>query len=314
MTGFIWLLCALACSGKDADEGDDTAGTDDTAGETGDTSDTDDTELTQEELFAKWINVTDASVGDLTCYDGVTWNTETVDPGCQIDATLSDSTVEEFAFGTDVPNAIVNFYYADEVTGSPDVTLNADASGVFTGTVRTCTPLTYQTYTASTDYRPTYEFHEVYDFEDPQRLELISVAETTWGTLPSIFGVVINEAEGVVAGSVEDCNGDVIEHAQVVLRGATDGLIPSDMVVGYTYNGYPSRVHFSTTEDGIWMAMNVAPGDYIAEMYVSDGAGGQQLIGKAPVQAFAGSVSVVVMNAGIEDGIDIPSSCECSGG
>ena len=309
MTGFLWLLLTLAC--KDKESADDTAATDDTAGETGDTGET---PLTQDELFAKWVNVTDASVGDLTCYDGVTWNTETPDPGCQIEATISEGSVEEFAFETVVPNAVVSFYYADEVTGAPDVTMNADSSGIFTGTVMTCTPLTYQTTTADGEYRPTYEFHEVYDLEDPQRLSLISVAETTWATLPSLFGVVIDETEGVVAGSVEDCNGDVIEHAQVVLRGATDGLIPSDMAIGYTYNGYPSRVHFSTTEDGIWMAMNVLPGDYIAEMYVSDGAGGQTLIGKAPVQAFAGSVSVVVMNAGIEDGIDVPSSCECSGG
>lgn len=304
MTGFLWLLLTLAC--KDKEEGDDTSATDDTAGETGDTS----ADVpTQEELFAKWVNVTDAAVGDLTCYDGATWNTETPDAACQMEAEVSEGKVVEFAFETTVPTATVNFYYADAVGGAADVSVTTDAYGVFTGSIQTCTPLTYEV-TAGEDFRPTYQFHEVYDYETPQTLDLISVSQDTWVTLPSLFGVIIDEGAGVVAGSVEDCNGDVIENAQVLLRDA-DGNIPADMTIGFTFNGLPSRVYTATSSDGIWMAMNVPPGDYTVELYVSDGAGGQTIVGKAPVQAFAGSVSVVVMNAGIEDGIDLPGSCSC---
>ncbi len=307
MRGFLCLFVALAvgCKDKEVEETD-------TPTETAETGDTGEAEPTQEELYARWVNETTTAVGDLTCYDGASWFSETVDPSCVSSRSGGVATVEEFASGNITPAATVSFYHADTVSGSPDATATTDAAGQFVPEVPLCQALTYGVSDGGAEYHDTYEYHVFYDSPD-EDLTLISVSNDTWLTLPSVFGVIIDETLGVMAGTVRDCNGDIIEHAQVLLRDA-DGLIPSEMDIGFTFNGIPSRSAISTTADGVWIAMNVPPGDYTAEIYVADGAGGNTLVGKAPAQSFASSVSIVVLYGGREDGLDVPSAClDCSG-
>lgn len=305
----ILCLSVLAFWGcKDKDTGETTE-----TGETAHTGETGEPAPTQEELYAQWVNVTETYVGDLSCYDGSSWVSETVDPACESNRDDGQAIVEEFASGDPTPNATVSFFHADTVAGSPDLTATTDADGLFTPNVPLCQAMTYQVSDGGAEYHDTYEYHVFYDAGDGE-LSLISVSNDTWLTLPSVFGVVIDETQGVLAGTVRDCNGDEVENAQVLLRDA-DGNIPASMDIGFTFNGIPSRSATATTADGVWIAMNVPPGDYTAEIYVADGAGGQMLVGKAPAQAFASSVSIVVLYTGREDGLDVPSAClDCSGG
>lgn len=309
MGASLWVVLAalIACKDKEKEETGAPAET----GETGETGEIEETEPTQEELYAQWVNETETYVGDLSCWDGSSWVSETVDPECQTERTGGVATVEEFASGDATANATVSFFHADTVAGSADATATTDENGQFEPTVPLCQALTYQVSDGFTEYHDTYEYHVFWDAGD-EELSLISVSNDTWLTLPSVFGVVIDETLGVLAGTVRDCNGDIVENAQVLLRDA-DGDIPSEMSIGYTFNGIPSRSAISTTADGVWIAMNVPPGDYTVEFYVADGAGGNMLAGQAPAQSFASSVSIVVLYGGRGDGLDVPSAClDCS--
>lgn len=305
MRGLLWVFLAIGCKGdKDAEE----------TGMPEETGTPDEEGPTQEELFATWVNTTDTYVGDLTCYDGTSWVTTGADPSCEATVPIGEGEVADFAFGTSVADATVEFYLADWVEGSADLTFTTDGDGLITGSLPVCTAMTYAVTKDDGSLHDTYEYHVMYGAGETVNPDLASISADTWLTLPSLFGVTIDDTLGVLAGTVRDCNGDIVENAQVLPRNA-DGEIPSTMSVGYTLDGYPNRNENSTTTDGVWIAMNVPAGEYTIEVYVADGAGGQRMVGSVPAQAFVSSVSIAVVYAGREDGLDIPSSClDCSGG
>lgn len=307
MHRLLWLTLVLGCSDKD---GDDTGGGADSAdsGDSADSADSGEEELTQEELFAKWVTVTDAAVGDMACYDGTAWVSESPAAACQTVAEIGEGQVTDFANGGAIAGAEVSYYFGDTVSDPGGYVATSDAEGYITGSLPVCRPVACKVSTTDGLTQDTYEFHIIYGAGSTVNPDPISVLSDTWITIPSIFGVTIVEGKGVVAGEAQDCNGDTLQNAQVILRDAA-GDIPPDMALGYTFNGIPSRTYKATTEDGVWIAMNVPPGDYTAEMYVSDGAKGQTLVGKAPVSAFADSVSIVIVVGGREDGLDYPESC-----
>ena len=298
------LLALVACKDKSSD---DTAAAVDDSG-TDDSGATDDT--AEEEtygVFSDFINTTEAATGDFTCYTG-TWITETVDSNCLWTVPITEGETEDFASGNKVPGALVEAFHSDAVSGTADLSVTADEDGLFTGDYPVCLPVTVKTSIADGSIMDTVEQHTIHGIGDGVHVTALSVDEGTWLTIPSLFGVPIDDDKGVIAGQAHDCNEDVIVGAQVVVVDSA-GNIPGDERIGYTAGGIPNRSLTATSDDGVWIAMNLPPGKYTAEMYVSDGAGGQTLVGSAPVEAFALSVTIASVLYGRTSGYDLPDSC-----
>ena len=112
------------------------------------------------------------------------------------------------------------------------------------------------------------------------------------GLLLEHFLIVVNSASG----------------AQVVVRDA-DGNIPESLVVKYFVDDFPNRNQEWTSEDGLWVAVNVPVGTWYVDAYVSDGAGGHIVKGTTVVEVIADSINVSNIHTGYGDGIRYPEGC-----
>ena len=100
----VLLMSAVACSDKEESSGGDTGTTGGGGGGGGD--------------IADYINVTDAPVGNLSCFsaaDGL--GTESAAPGCVGERQMSGSVVD-FQEGDPVDEATVELFFGDSITDS----------------------------------------------------------------------------------------------------------------------------------------------------------------------------------------------------
>ncbi len=295
------LLCLalgfVACDGGDTD-------TDPEGTEVGDETAA---EITARK-FSELVTVTDAAAADdAACWSaGDDWLSQDVDAAKQIEETRS-VLAEDFQDGTAVGSATVNVYNGNDVTATADTTIIAGADGTADITVTSCTPVGIQVSASGT--KNTYESHQVFEtVADSSNDVLNSVSDSTYTLIPSLLGVSIDDDKSVIAGALYDCNGDPIQNAQVVVRDQ-DGNIPDSLVVNYFVNSFPARDQAATSEDGLWIVMNLPEGDWDVEAYVSDGAGGHDLVGTSTITNFADTIGIGSIYWGFEGGVWYPESC-----
>lgn len=300
-------LVALGCSSGDKGG----TGTDDTAGGT------DDTASGGGATFDDFIDVTETATGDFTGFEGGfdaagAWWTQSVDPEAQVTAELD---AEVLDFESDEPvEATVEFWYGDVVSGVADAKSTSDTEGsVGISNVPMCTPMTYKVWTDPEldKTKDTFEAHQIYGLGEGELKvtdELNSVSVTTYRLIPSLLGVTVDDDKGIIAGTAYDINETPVEGAQVVVRDSA-GNIPADLVVKYFVDDFPNRNQPYSSEDGLWVAMNIPEGTWNVEMYISDGAGGHYLMGNTVVEVFAGSINISNTFTGYGEGIRYPDSC-----
>lgn len=309
-----WTMCfaalalAMGCSGGDkgGSSGDDSGSAGTTGGGGGGGS------LT----FDDFINTTATPIGDFTGFEGGydaagAWIDQgTADASCQVERPV-DSLVEDFESENGVPEATVEIWYSDTVDGVPDVTMVSDSSGVITGgPLQTCIPVTYRASTDPDldDTKNTFEAHAVFAYTDASVGEYFnSVAKSTYQLIPSLLGISVDSQRGTAAGTVFDVNGDPVQGAQVIVTNA-EGNIPQDTVVKYFVDDFPNRDQPETSPDGLWVAVNIPPGDWSIDAYVSDGAGGHILMGRTTVTIYADSINIGNINVG-HDSVKYPENC-----
>lgn len=290
-------LMSLAACASDKEDGDSGAGGD--GGSTG------------MDRFDEFINVTVTSTGDQTCFDGLTWNTQTVDPlkaGHEISA---DYEVLDFESDDPVSDATIEIWFDNLITGTADSTAVTGADGTVGGPYPVCQAVAYKVWTDPDldETKVTFEVNQVGVYtESSMTVEFNSVSSTTYAIIPSLLGVSPDADKGIAAGTVYDCDGEPIMGAQVLVRG-TDQSIPESLVVKYFVDEFPNRGQEYTSEDGLWVAINIPAGDAIAEAYVADGLGGYTLIGKANMSVQADSINIASIYTGIEDGVYYPENC-----
>jgi hypothetical protein len=264
-----------------------------------------------ERMFGELVTVTTAPVADdLACWASGDWITQSVDAAKQVDEAR---TVEVIDFETDefVESATVEIWLGDTATGAADLTGTSNASGQLAMSLPACTPLTYKVSTPVEldETKDTYEAHQIFEpIAADDATEVNSVSKSTFLLIPSLLGVTVDEDKSIIAGGVQDCNGDPVEGAQVVVRGA-DGNIPPSLIVKYFVEDFPSRLQPNTSEDGLWVAINVPPGTWTVEAYVSDGAGGHKMVGTTELSTFADSINISNIYWGIDGGVAYPASC-----
>ena len=299
----VLLMSAVACGEKRDGSGDDT-GTTGGGGGGGGGGD-----------IADYINVTDAPVGNLSCFsaaDGL--GTESAAPGCVGERQMSGSVVD-FQEGDPVDEATVELFFGDSITDSspPDVVYESDPNGLFTGSVMACSPFTYR---VSTDpalelTKVTIESHDVMPNEGPTIAashELNSVSSVTYALIPNLLGLSPDVTKGIVAGRAYDCDGQNLEGAQVVVHDGA-GNIPEGVVVKYFVDEFPSRSQFSTSADGLWIIMDVPEGNWTVDGYVADGMGGHSLVASTQLRVLPDSINISSIYTGISDGIKMPEQC-----
>ena len=72
---------------------------------------------------------------------------------------------------------------------------------------------------------------------------------------------------------------------------------------------FPSNHQNHTSEDGLWIAINVPAGKWTVEAYVSDGNGGHLLMGAKEMQVLEDSFSISHIDVGFGDWPKLPEAC-----
>lgn len=299
------LLALFACNAG----GDDTETTDDTT-ETTDSVDTTPAGPALEDL----IHVTTPATGDLTCAPGAdgVWGSRTVDPSCITPVPLA-GTIEDFQSGDPVGGLTVELFFSDAPVGEPSVTATSDADGLVTGgDVPTCTPWTSRAFDpADPEMPPALQMHWSESHKTPMNAFFNSVDKNTLALMNALLGVTPDLTQGFAAGTIYACGADhpPLAHAQVVLRKA-DGTLLADQNVRYFIEELPARDATETSEDGLFLAVNVPPGAYTIEAYAVLAEGeAPTLIAITGTQLLAGSFTVSDVYSGDDDGVVLPESC-----
>ena len=290
------LLLFLACSSSEKDN------------DTGSTTDTGQGDVNPQDEF---IYVETTPTGDMTCfaegYSG-TWATQTVAADVSQVSSLTGAVID-FESDEPVEEATVELFYGNTVYGAPDQVYTSDGSGNFSGEVPVCTPYSYR---VSTDpdiglTKVTIESSQI-EGASSTSSEYNSVSLDTYNVIPALLGISPDIDKGIVAGTAYDCEGNALEFAQVVVTD-TEGNIPESQVVRYFVENFPSRTQEWTSEDGLFIAINIPEGDWLVNMYVSDGAGGHLLMAQSPVKVFADSINISSAYTSFGDGVRYPDSC-----
>lgn len=264
-------------------------------------------------LFDSIINVEATPVAaDLSCWTlGEDMLSVTPDPSCVTEVPVNGQVID-FESDDPVQDAKVELFLNDLVEGTADEEQISDSSGNLTfSSAPTCTPISYRVSTDPDleETKITIEAHEVYDFGESITAEFNSVSYATFNIIPSLLGVSVEPGKGIVAGGAYDCNGDPIEGVQAIARSVDDenGYF-EDQVVKYFVKNFPNRNQLYTSEDGLWVIVNIPPSDAIVELWVTDGAGGHQMIGSTKLLVEADSINISSGYYGYTEQL-YPASC-----
>ena len=254
----------------------------------------------QDALMAEGV---DDVIGDTSCLSDTPRN---VDPACVGDVTMEGTTVDHQSRDA-VGSIEVRIYASDDVTSSVDDTVTSDEAGAFSTTMQSCTAWGYRTARGDDSAAPTIGLHRIKPPEDPITHDFRSVSRGTLSIIGIALGVTVEPEYGIVFGKTVDCNGeDALANVQVILRDAECQLpANSEYAMAYTSNEVPDPFLRATSEDGFYFAMNVPPGEWIVDMFATDGT----WLGSAPVVVEADTITLADINVGREDGIDVPVEC-----
>lgn len=255
------------------------------------------------------------ATGDFACHEpGTAFLTQDVDEALQVTHQV-ELTVVDFESEVPVADVSVSFWYGDNVDATSDVGGTSGEDGTLTIEVPTCTPVSYKTGTdpALEETKDTYEAHQMYaPPAEGQGVtgELNSVSDETYSIIPALLGVTVETGTGVIAGTAYDCSEAAIEGATVSVHDA-EGTTPDGVVVKYFVGGFPDRTQPYTSPDGLWVAMNVPPGDWVVEM-TTVSSGETVVRGATQVQVKADSINISNIYTGYGDGVKYPAECLAS--
>jgi hypothetical protein len=311
MPRLIWLTMALvACTGSSDGDSTDTDKDGDNGG--GDP-------------FSQFVNVDVETKGGVftgftpsTDFESATWLDRPADPAKQADVSLT-LLVEDFESDKAVTDATTEVWLADVADGAPDLQAISSDSGTVDFSLPTCTAMSYRTSTnpALDETKVSIGAHKVVPYNGgaaPTEQETFtSVSKTTYQLIPSILGISPDPAKAIVAGTAYDVTGvGKIEGAQIIVYDAA-GDIVTDAHVKYFVDEFPNRGQEHTSEDGLWVAINIPPGALRVEMWgVVDGTLG--LLGATQIQSYADTINLGNIYAGNGTGVFIDDSCLGEGG
>jgi hypothetical protein len=229
-------------------------------------------------------------------------------------------TVFDFQIGTnEIPMATVTAYYGD-ITGAAAEEVTADSNGDYTIVLPAGAPnrMAWKT-TRPSGGLATYALNEENDIgmavQTGVDRENVSVA--TANALPAFIGHARTEGLGVVAGTIQDCDGNDVKNAiGTIASAASDGNAENiEFVAGaevYYFDadsGLPVRrtSQASTNTDGLFVVIEIPPTSGSAQNYlqvwgylsaadVAMGVAGLSLLAELPTAVLGDSVISLTMN------------------
>lgn len=295
----ILLLAAMACSKND---------------DTGDTSS--ETSVFDENIFVTEAP-TSASGDPYSCYTpGDAWAQSAADPSCQAEVPLKGQ-VEDFETGNGVEDPTMVLYWDNAYDASGgDVTVEGDADGNFDGaTMKTCQPVAYSVSTDPVldETVLTIQAHNIFPYAASLDEQFNSVSKSTYNVIPGLLGVTVTPGEGIVAGTVYGCggDGDPTEFAQVIVSDAATGEYYDGQVIHYFREEFPHREQEWTSDDGLFVAVNIPAGEATVEVYTWSGTE-YDLMATTTLTIEPDSINIAntfIGSGGDNGGIVYPESC-----
>jgi hypothetical protein len=311
MRKIIWLALAIGCGGDAKDTGEDDAGGDSGGGGS-----------VESGSFDDYINTSVTAGGDLSCYTGTTPAPDVLGAGCDGHTRTMSAEVSDFQTDNPVDEASVEIFLGDGIFGIPDHALESDLNGMISAAMPTCMPFTYRVSTdPSLDQtKVTIESHDVLPFStvDVVTHEMNSVSSATYALIPALIGLSPDVEKGIVAGVAYDCAETAMSGVQVLVRDSSGTILEGAIIgngavggvkTGYFVDEYPSRDQLETSEDGIFVLVDVPVGVVTVEAYIADGAGAYRQLSATTLEVLANSINIASIHAGISDGVRLPDSC-----
>lgn len=301
---FLPLAIVFACSGPSNTDGDDT-----------------DTDIVDPNAGLD-IDAT----GDFSCFTPGATAAATVWAPAQTadnnDPVTVNGTVEDFEDAVPVSSRTVGLWYADAVSGDPDVSANvASAAGDVSIVAPSCQPVTYRTQELPGlgEAKPTFKAHQVFGHGTGGQIAAVfqSVSNNTYTLIPTIVSIDIDKAKGSIAGSAYDCSRDpdmLPDNNTGKIKGARirimddAGKEPAGVSIKYFVDEFPDRDQPYTSEDSLWGAFNVPPGDWTIELYAKVG-GEVVVLGRTKAKVYADTINIANIWSGHQDGVKLPASC-----
>jgi len=294
------------------DTGPPDTGTTDT-GTTGgtDTAPTtpDDTDDTSDAVFESMITVTEPLAGDQSCFrPGGGCASLSADESCVVERPLA-ATVVDSQTGDPVEDATVSLFVDDVWAPTPDETLTSDSGGRIGGVdVQTCVPMTWAIATDPHlgDTVPTLSAHVALE-PGADDLSLASYSTATMSVIPALLGVSPAAGAGLASGVLRDCAGEPLAGAQVITY--VDGDYPAGQSGHYFVDSFPERAQAATSDDGLWLLLNLPPGPAQIEAHgVVEGLDEPILLAYGDAEILADGVTLIDLQMGY-CGALIPETC-----
>ncbi|MSQ03822.1 MAG: hypothetical protein EXR71_18365 [Myxococcales bacterium] len=260
--------------------------------------------------FDHFVFTTEAYVGDDSCAGD-----DPVEPdaACREVVTVTGGVVD-FQTEDEVAEAAVEWWIDDDPTGSVDVEAATGRSGQFELSTFACQPMSIITSTlpeweATVD---TLQQHRVYAWESDGEVlaDAFSVSEVTTRLLPGILGVEWDRDSAMVLGTVLDCGGEPVEHAQVFVHDDRGDGAPDAEVYYFDDYSFPATrdEQPDASDNGQWLALNLPDGEWTADAWGWDGSDYVRL-GSTPLLAREGAVTLIDIQVNTDEGVVWPDSC-----
>lgn len=269
------------------------------------------------------LSLTMAPTGDFSCFepatdhDAASWLEQTIDPERATTVAI-EGQVRDFESDDPRNQTTVSLWFDDLAEGAEDASATTDGDGWVSLEGPTCTPISYLALRnpGLDDAKPTYKSHQIYSGEESVEAEYISVSTMTYYTVPALVNLSPDPTKSVIAGTAFDCTrepdtlSDIddgkIEGAEVIVTDL-DGQTIDGVFVKYFIENFPDPEQPHTSPDGLWVAINVPPGDVRVEMWgLIDGEEG--LLGSTQLRTYADSINIANIFTGY-DGVKYPQDC-----
>lgn len=195
---------------------------------------------------------------------------------------------EDFENEDRIQGAMVEIYLGNRIEGEPDFVLGPTSEDGLTDSVQVPAQALIATRVLEIPQvaRTTVEFDVLTPTADGDVRALV-VADSTYRVVPAAVAVTIEAGKGIVAGRFDDCD----ENPVAGLIAHVEG---QDAEVRYFVEEFPAREPDVTTEDGLYVAINIEPGDHEIVLMGRLEEGGELVeVGRREIQVIADSINVV---------------------
>lgn len=196
---------------------------------------------------------------------------------------------EDFQEEDPVEGVTIQVFLSNRISDDPDLELGPtdDQGRSEEVTVPAGTLVAIRTLAIQDQIRETVEFDVRTPEEEGDEVRALTVSDQTYRVVPATVGVVVEAGKGIVAGQFMDCS----DHEVAGLIAEIEGQDPD---IRYFIDRMPSREPVVTTEDGLYVAINVEPGDHQLVIKGRLEEGGEIVeVGRREVQVLADSINVV---------------------